>query len=179
MTRISVYKLYTKSKALYIPIRQASGFSFPEKSDLENYSSYVCALGSSGSQSHLSSFKPSNTSYLRGLTASKKNNFPHNTWRDSICFYINTKPKCTYTHIYKHTHIQTLYTIARTHINNRSMALWHQKRPRVHIFFHIHDFSVWRRVSALKRHVWTEARRFHLLLHHLNFIILCNDKVEK
>lgn len=141
MTRISVYKLYTKSKALYIPIRQASA-SLSRKSQTLKITARTSVL--SGSQSHLSSFKPSNTGYLRGLMASKKNNFPHNTWRDSICFYINTKPKCTYTHIYKHTHIQTLYTIARTHINNRSMALWHQKRPRVHVFFHVHDFSGWR-----------------------------------
>lgn len=137
-TRTSLYKLYTKSKALYISIHQAS-VPLTQKSCIL----CVCALRCSARRHHPSSFKTSNTS-IHAACQHLKTTFL-TTQLDRIpFFYINTKLKCTYIHIntnitHAQTHAHIIYnrTHIHTYIHTQRTRTWHSdtKRPRVHFFF--------------------------------------------
>lgn len=168
-TRTSLYKLYTKSKALYISIHQAS-VPLTQKSCIL----CVCALRCSARRHQLQNEQHE---HPRGLSASK-NDFPHDaTWQDSF-FYINTKLKCTYIHIntnitcaQTHTHIiynrTHIHTYIHTYVTNPNMALWRQASSCA-LFLQVHVFSVWMRASPYT-HILYEPNH---LLHHGMFIII-------
>lgn len=130
-TRISVYKLYTKSKALYIQVHQAAVSLLIGVKHL-HYNS--CVLSGAQQVSHFSGFpQASNMVWQHPDTVDRKRQLSlrQQTWQDFFFFfYIDTKSQ---THLRTHykknkhyTHLQTLYTTAHTYVHNHSMALWHQ-----------------------------------------------------
>lgn len=135
-TRISVYKLYTKSKALYIQIHQAAASLSRQSQTFKLQLLHLCSreLRESESLQQVQT-KSSNMSFLRGLTASghcrrkkkkKQLSSQHLTRQDLFLHKYKGTNAPTHTNTnkhYTHTHAQTLYTIAHAYIHNHSMAL--------------------------------------------------------
>lgn len=133
-TRISVQKLYTKSKALYIQIQQVVAFLSTENHKLKVE---LVQLYSQESLQHELSTRPDSIQTLQ----TKKTLIIMS--QNRICFYINTKNAPSHQH-YTQLHPHTLHTYPQHGTLPSSMLVY---------TFSVHNFTVWWRFSMHKYHL--------------------------